>query len=77
MHNQNAELNLSLSKPLNEEIETYQAYLDELKRRSLGKLADNLFAIERKNVQQSRLFIIDLIPYIYRLYYNWSTDKPL
>jgi 2-polyprenyl-3-methyl-5-hydroxy-6-metoxy-1,4-benzoquinol methylase len=73
----NVKLNLDLSKSLSEEIATHQIYQDELKRKSLGKLADNLFAIERKNVQQSRLFIIDLIPYIYRLYYNWSTDKPL
>jgi 2-polyprenyl-3-methyl-5-hydroxy-6-metoxy-1,4-benzoquinol methylase len=73
----NVELNLGLPKSLTEEIATHQIYQDELKRKSLGKLADNLFAIERKNVQQSRLFIIDLIPYIYRLYYNWPTDKPV
>jgi 2-polyprenyl-3-methyl-5-hydroxy-6-metoxy-1,4-benzoquinol methylase len=75
--NRNPELSMNLQMSLSEEIETYQANLDEIKRKSLGKLADNLFAIERKNVQQSRLFIIDLIPYIYRLYYNWPTDKPL
>lgn len=66
----NIEPNMTFSKSLTEEIETHQFNVDELKRKSLGKLADNLFAIERKSIQQSRLFTIDIIPHIHRLFYN-------
>jgi 2-polyprenyl-3-methyl-5-hydroxy-6-metoxy-1,4-benzoquinol methylase len=52
------------------EINNFHQQFDELKQKTLGKLSTQLFAIDRKAAQQSRLFTIDLIPHIHRLFYN-------
>lgn len=55
---------------LDSEIQDFHDSFKQLKIKSLGRLSDDFNMIERKNVQQSRLFMIDIIPYIYRLYYD-------
>lgn len=52
------------------EIQEFHQEFDRMKQKTLGKLSDNFFAIDRKSVQQSRLFTIDIIPHIHRLFYN-------
>ncbi|PSB11200.1 hypothetical protein C7B62_06520 [Pleurocapsa sp. CCALA 161] len=54
----------------NSDIHNFHHEFNKIKQKSLGNLSDQVFAIDRKSVQQSRLFIIDIIPHIYRLFYN-------
>lgn len=60
---------------LSNKISNLQDAHNTLKRESLGKLADKFDFIERKAVQSSRLFMIDIIPYIHRLYYDLPKDS--
>ena len=52
------------------ETKSFHKEYKKMKLRTLGKLSTKLSTIERKSIQQSRLFTIDLIPYIQRLFYH-------
>lgn len=52
------------------EIKEFHQEFNKMKQKTLGKLSEQFFAIDRRSVQQSRLFTIDLIPHIHRLFYD-------
>ena len=56
------------------EIKEFHQEFNKMKQKTLGKLSEQFFAIDRKSVQQSRLFTIDIIPHIHRLFYNVPQD---
>lgn len=55
----------------------FQEKFENLRRKLLGKLADRFEIIEKQSAQQSRMFMIDIIPHIHRLYFDWPKGKIL
>jgi 2-polyprenyl-3-methyl-5-hydroxy-6-metoxy-1,4-benzoquinol methylase len=51
--------------------------IQDMKRRSLGHLAGEFEAVEYARANQSRSFMSDALPHIYRLFSNWPADKTL
>lgn len=66
----NNKLSTMHESDIEKRISNFQNQFKTLKQESLGKLSDKWFYIEKKSAQQSRLFMIDIIPHIHRLYYD-------
>lgn len=57
---------------MQKEIKDFHTNYMYLKQETLGDLSSQCASIERKVMQQSRLFMIDIIPHIHRLFYEVS-----
>lgn len=69
-YNQEPKQENTMPKATKSEIQEFHQEFDVIKQKTLGKLSEQFFAIDRKSVQQSRLFTVDIIPHIHRLFYN-------